>query len=279
MYNKLFTKILDSSVWLAPDPHRLVWITLIAAMDQYSVANFACAENLAARARVSLADTEAAIRAFEAPDPRGEDQEFDGRRIERVLGGWLLLNGEKYRSLVNRAVATEQSRLRMQRHRDKLRNVAQRLQPVTPSVSVSVSVSEAKNKKGSRSSPRVPRKRCPSDFKITPELREWAAKSAPDVDIEKQTARMMDWEFRTGKVDWPAVWRTWMSKAQESAHPKPNGKQGYKASPTRAELETREVVRLAKAGASASSISHELDIPTNRVTEILKEQASATRGL
>ena len=64
MYNKLFTKILDSSIWLAPDPHRLVWITLIAAMDQDSLAPFACAENLAARARVSLKETEEALAAL-----------------------------------------------------------------------------------------------------------------------------------------------------------------------------------------------------------------------
>ena len=37
MYNKLFTKILDSSIWLAPDPVRLVWITLLAAMDESKI--------------------------------------------------------------------------------------------------------------------------------------------------------------------------------------------------------------------------------------------------
>ena len=67
MYNKLFTKILDSSIWLAPDPHRLVWITLISAMDENGYAAFACAENLANRARVAVDDTKAAIAAFERP--------------------------------------------------------------------------------------------------------------------------------------------------------------------------------------------------------------------
>lgn len=145
MYNKLFTQILDSSIWLAPDPHRLVWITLIAAMDQNGMARFACAANLAARARVSLEDTEAAIVAFESPDPYEPSQEYEGRRIERVPGGWFVLNAEKYRGMVTRAVATEQSRVRMQKHREKLRNVTQPLQDVTPSVSVSVSVSKAES--------------------------------------------------------------------------------------------------------------------------------------
>lgn len=133
MYNKLFTKILDSSIWLAPDPHRLVWITLIAAMDENGIANFACAENLAGRARVSLQDTESAIRAFESPDPKGPEQEYEGRRIERIEGGWFILNAAKYRSMVTRAVVNEQARVRMQRHRAKLRSTAQPLRNVTPS--------------------------------------------------------------------------------------------------------------------------------------------------
>jgi hypothetical protein len=141
MYNKLFTKILDSSIWLAPDPHRLVWITLISAMDENGYAAFACAENLANRARVAVDDTKAAIAAFERPDPFGPDQEFEGRRIERIDGGWFVLNAEKYRNLVTRAVANEKARLRMQKHRLGKIAVTQQLRSVTPSVSGSVSVS------------------------------------------------------------------------------------------------------------------------------------------
>jgi hypothetical protein len=138
MYNKLFTKILDSSIWLAPDPHRLVWITLIAAMDQNGYAQFACVENLAGRARVSVDETRAAVEAFEAPDPYAPTQEFEGRRIERIDGGWFILNAEKYRNIVTRAVANEQAKLRMRKHREK-HAVTQQLRSVTPSVSVSLS--------------------------------------------------------------------------------------------------------------------------------------------
>lgn len=138
MYNKIFTKILDSSIWLAPDPHRLVWITFIAAMDQNGYAQFACIENLAARARVSVDDTRAAVKAFESPDPFAPEQEFQGRRIERIDGGWFVLNAEKYRNIVTRAVANEQSRIRMRKHREK-HAVTQQLRSVTPSVSESIS--------------------------------------------------------------------------------------------------------------------------------------------
>jgi hypothetical protein len=69
MYNKLFSKILDSSIWLEPDPVRLVWITLLAAMDQDGYAHFSALQNLADRAKVSLQDTHLAVEKFMSPDP------------------------------------------------------------------------------------------------------------------------------------------------------------------------------------------------------------------
>jgi len=143
MYNKLFTKILDSSIWLAPDPHRLVWITLVAAMDEDAIAHFACAENLAARARVSLEDTEAALASFLAPDPYGPDQEHDGRRIERVPGGWYLLNGLKYRTAVTRSAMQEQNRERVRRWREKHRDSVTSRRDVTTKKHSNVTVMHA----------------------------------------------------------------------------------------------------------------------------------------
>lgn len=119
MYNKLFTKILDSSIWLAPDPHRLVWITLLAAMDEDSNAMFASHLNLAARARVTPEEALDAITAFESPDPYSGDPDNEGRRVERIPGGWHVLNGQKYRALVTKAVARERTRERVAKYRAK----------------------------------------------------------------------------------------------------------------------------------------------------------------
>lgn len=149
MYNKLFTKILDSSIWLAPDPHRLVWITIIAAMDQDGNAMFACPENLALRARVSLKHCEAALKAFEGPDPRSGDPENDGMRIERIPGGWHVLNAHKYRAIVTKNISREQTRLRTSAWRQRRRDasVTQCDENVTPSDSVSDAVSDSDSKK------------------------------------------------------------------------------------------------------------------------------------
>ncbi len=117
MYNKLFTKILDSSIWLERTPTRIVWLTFIAAMDSQGFAQFASIANLAHRAIVTPEEAEEAVKTLEAPDTDSSDPEHDGRRIERVPGGWMVLNAEKYRQLVTRVVQQEQTRERVRRFR------------------------------------------------------------------------------------------------------------------------------------------------------------------
>lgn len=122
MYNKLFTKILDSSIWLESMPTRLVWVTLIAAMDETGFCAFSAPQNLANRAIVPIEDTLAAITTLEAPDVNSADPDNDGRRIERVPGGWMVLNAGKYRAMVTKMIVKEQTLERVRRHRSKVGN-------------------------------------------------------------------------------------------------------------------------------------------------------------
>ena len=118
MYNKLFTKILDSSIWLEPTPTRIVWLTFIAVMDQEGFARFASVANVAHRARVTLEEAQEAVHCLESPDPNSSNPAHGGRRLERVPGGWMVLNADDHRSLVTAAVVREQTRTRVQRHRE-----------------------------------------------------------------------------------------------------------------------------------------------------------------
>ena len=111
MYNRLFTKILDSSIWLESDATRIVWITLLAAMDEDGYAPFSAKENLARRANVKMDALEKAITILESPDKYNPDDEFEGRRIEKVQGGWLILKAPYYRTLLSREIAREQTRI------------------------------------------------------------------------------------------------------------------------------------------------------------------------
>lgn len=125
MYNKLFTSILDSSIWLEEPATKVVWITLIAAMDEEGFAHFASLKNLANRSVLSVEETEAAVKVLESPDPNSSDPDHEGRRIERVPGGWMVLNARKYHTLTTRAIAKEKTRQRVTRFRNKKRMEAE----------------------------------------------------------------------------------------------------------------------------------------------------------
>lgn len=115
---------------MTDDATRLVWITFLAIMDEEGFVELSSIGNVANTARVSLEAAQAAISTLEATEPETETEEDDGRRIERVPGGWMVLNSEKYRQMATKAVKLEQNRLRVQRHRETKRNGNG---PVTPS--------------------------------------------------------------------------------------------------------------------------------------------------
>jgi hypothetical protein len=149
VYNKLYAKIVHSSIWLAPDAQRIAWITLLALMDQDGFVNLASSANLAHVARITPDEANAAVQAFESPDPLEPTQEHEGRRVERVPGGWIVLNAEKYRKVATADQIRQQTRERVRayraRHRGNAKIVTDALPMrnsnagVTPSGSVSVS--------------------------------------------------------------------------------------------------------------------------------------------
>lgn len=93
-------------------------------MDEDGYAHFSAIENLSARARVTVTECQDAVTALLSPDHNSADPEFDGRRIERVPGGFMILNALKYRNNFNSATRREQTRLRVQKHRAKKAGIA-----------------------------------------------------------------------------------------------------------------------------------------------------------
>ncbi len=115
-YTKLFSTILASTIWRAPDKTRIVWITLLAMADQRGVAE-GSVPGLADFARVSVDECRAALTELMAPDPDSRTKDWDGRRIEEVDGGWLLLNHGKYRAKMNADERREYLRKKQAEHR------------------------------------------------------------------------------------------------------------------------------------------------------------------
>ncbi len=89
-FTKLQRSIITSSIWLEDAETRLVWITLLAICDRDGIARVSD-KMLAHTARVTPKGCEVAIRKLMAPDSDSRDR-GDGRRIERVEGGFYVVN-------------------------------------------------------------------------------------------------------------------------------------------------------------------------------------------
>jgi len=117
-YCKLFHSILTSSIWSEDDKTRIMWVTLLAMSDKDG---YVCGTipGAAAMARMSVDDAERAIERLCKEDKYSRTTDHDGRRIEPVEGGWLILNFTKYRDLGTAEVRRTKNAERQARHRER----------------------------------------------------------------------------------------------------------------------------------------------------------------
>lgn len=108
---KLYASILDSSVWLEDHATVRVWISMLAMADADGLVE-ASVGGLAARARVTRDECELALQKFQNPDPDSKSHQHEGRRVQRVDRGWMVLNHRAYRDLrtADQVAAAERTR-------------------------------------------------------------------------------------------------------------------------------------------------------------------------
>ncbi len=103
----LFSKIVESSLWSEDDLVVKVFITMLAKKDSDHCVR-ASAYMIGTWARKTEKEVLGALKVLSSPDrKRLEPQPHEGRRIKKVDGGWLILNGQVYEDLmreVNRRV-------------------------------------------------------------------------------------------------------------------------------------------------------------------------------
>jgi hypothetical protein len=117
-WTKLFSDILTSSVWTEPSHVRLVWITILALCDADGLVR-ASVPGLASVARVEIGECENALRIFENPDKYSRSTDFDGRRLERMEGGWRVLNFKRFRDEMSAEQQKDYWRLKQRQHRER----------------------------------------------------------------------------------------------------------------------------------------------------------------
>jgi len=102
----VFSKIVDSSIWAEPDYICKVFITMLALKDADQVVRHnAYAIGLKCWPRDDKAEAKAldALKVLSSPDKkRIEPQPHEGRRIQKVVDGWLVLNGQVYEDMMRK---------------------------------------------------------------------------------------------------------------------------------------------------------------------------------
>ena len=101
---------------------RITFITMMAKKDSDHVVR-ASAFNLARWANKTEAEVLDALTILSSPDTRRlEPQEFEGRRIAKVEGGWLMLNGQKYEDQMKKLAEQARKARWARNHRAGLKN-------------------------------------------------------------------------------------------------------------------------------------------------------------
>jgi hypothetical protein len=129
-YNKLFASVVHSTLWAEEDSTVKVFMTMLALADRDGLVE-ASAPGLAHAARKTVPELEAALAVLSGPDPHSRSPEHEGRRVEKVPGGWRLVNFEKYRDKMNREdqLAKAADRQRRWRERQAAQKEAERQAP------------------------------------------------------------------------------------------------------------------------------------------------------
>jgi hypothetical protein len=211
-FTKLFSDIVLSSIWSEDDKTRIVWITLLATSNADGFVS-ASLPGLATAARVTIEECEAALAKLASPDPHSRTKDHEGRRIETVDGGWLILNYRLYRDRTSDDPNAIAVRERMRRYRE--RKAAEALPPAPPSGK------EQNAEERSRGRSRVTLR----NVTVTPTLEEVLVYASeihlPDSEARKHfdhyTAN--GWRINKNPVkDWKATLRNWQRRYNEGEY-------------------------------------------------------------
>ena len=95
-YKMYGEKMLSSVIWLKEEHATVVvWITMLGAQSAGRVI-MGNPVSVAKRANVTLEEAEEAIRRLLADDPDRAMDGHDGRMIERITGGWKIIQTEDW---------------------------------------------------------------------------------------------------------------------------------------------------------------------------------------
>lgn len=96
----IWSGIVDSSLWEESGDVVKVFMTLLATKDSDHISRLD-AYRIGKKCNIDELVVLDILKILASPDTRRRtQQQFEGRRIKAVEDGWLILNGQKYRDMV-----------------------------------------------------------------------------------------------------------------------------------------------------------------------------------
>lgn len=138
MYNKLFNKLPFSSIWQESKEVRILWTTLLAAMDQEGYVYCATIGSLSRLANLTVEETELALKVLMAPDPNSSRDNDEGRRVAKYPGVYEVINAKHYNELSNREKEREQTRIRVAKYKERKKGNGKGVTKALPCVTSSL---------------------------------------------------------------------------------------------------------------------------------------------
>lgn len=121
-YTKLFESIVTSTIWQEDLATKVVWVTMLALKNGRHEVE-ASIPGLAHVAGVTIEQCEAALVKFQSPDPYSRNKSYEGRRIEAVDGGWRILNGPIYQTMLSAEDRREYKRVKQSEYRKRRKSL------------------------------------------------------------------------------------------------------------------------------------------------------------
>ena len=209
-FTKLDSGIIQSSIMAEDGNTFKVWITLLATCGSDGMSK-SSEVFLSSICRISIDDVLKSVKKLQAPDELSRSKNDQGRRIERIDGGFRIINYQKYREFT---CSNSPNAKRQKRYRE--RNALRPLRNASASASSSVSVLKDKEKiqEGKKERNKIP----PS----LGEVRDYCLERKNGIDPEKWFDHYASNGWKVGKnpmKDWQAAVRTWERSEYRAPEP------------------------------------------------------------
>jgi hypothetical protein len=229
VYGKLFASMYDGTLY----GHWQAIVTfqqMIVLCDGDGLIDMT-PQAIAARTSIPLEIIQEGVKVLEQPDPYSRTPGDDGRRIVRLDDhrpwGWRIVNYHVYRDLVaavdKRKADRERIAAKRAESRDVSHGVAERRIESRNVANVAHTEAEVEEEREGKPKRAKRASRVPRDFNPDVDL---ARSLLPDADVEAEVQKFRDWEFKTPRSDWPAVWRGWLQRCKERGEYARKAKEG-----------------------------------------------------